>query len=173
MSEPSQKRKILARLNALRTKEARAAFTRCCGAVVWAEAMAARRPFASWERLEAASESLWPALTERDWKEAFAHHPQIGDLDALRAKFGATRQWVTGEQAGTAAASEQVLQALAEGNAAYRERFGYIFIVCATGKSADEMLALLRARLCNDPDTEIAAAAAEQQKITRLRLEKM
>jgi len=135
--------------------------------------MTAQRPYATWDQLEAASESLWPTLSEQDWKEAFAHHPPIGDREALRAKFGSTRAWATGEQAGTVAASEEVLEALAQGNAAYHERFGYIFIVCATGKSAEEMLALQHARLPNTPDTEIAVAAAEQQKITRLRLRKM
>ena len=108
-----------------------------------------------------------------DWLEAFAAHPRIGDLDALRKKFASTANWCAGEQAGVAAADEAVLTALADGNRAYEARFGYIFIVCATGKSAAEMLAILTARLANDPEVELKVATAEQAKITRLRLEKL
>ena len=150
-----------------------AEFTRCCGAARWAAGMAARRPFDSREELFAVADSLWPQMTPADWREAFAHHPKIGDRDSLRAKFAETRAWASGEQAGVGAASDDVLDALAAGNAAYEARFGYIFIVCATGKTADEMRALLQARLPNPPDEELAVAAEEQKKITRLRLEKL
>jgi 2-oxo-4-hydroxy-4-carboxy-5-ureidoimidazoline decarboxylase len=105
--------------------------------------------------------------------EAFLHHPKIGSLDALAAKFANTAQWASGEQASVQSASKAVLQALADGNTAYEQKFGYIFIVCATGKSAEEMLALLQARLPNPPKTEIGIAMAEQMKITLIRLEKL
>src|SRR5262249_6059007 len=160
-------------LNALPPAEARAAFLRCCGSTPWADAMTARRPFASADGLFATAAEVWAGLGRADWLEAFAAHPRIGDLDSLRQKFAATAAWCAGEQAGVAGADEAVLQGLADGNRRYEERFGYIFIVCATGKSAAELLALLTARLADDPATELRVAAAEQAKITRLRLEKL
>jgi 2-oxo-4-hydroxy-4-carboxy-5-ureidoimidazoline decarboxylase len=159
-------------LNALPADEARAALLRCCGSRRWADALTARRPFASAEELFAAAEEVWNGLGRDDWLEAFAAHPRIGDVETLRKKFATTAAWCAGEQAGVAGAAEETLQALAEGNRRYEDRFGHIFIVCATGKSAAEMLALLRERLGNDPAEELRVAAAEQAKITRLRLEK-
>ena len=113
------------------------------------------------------------ASRETDWREAFTHHPKIGDVDALREKFASTAAWAAGEQGAVRQASEATLQGLKAGNEAYEQHFGYIFIVCATGKSADEMLALLQARLPHSPAEEIHVAMAEQAKITRLRLEKL
>ena len=112
-------------------------------------------------------------MTAADWREAFAHHPKIGDVESLRRKFASTSVWTAGEQSGVVGAEEAVLTALAEGNAAYEARFGYIFIVCATGKSAGEMLEILQTRLLSGPRTELRVAAEEQKKITRLRLEKL
>jgi 2-oxo-4-hydroxy-4-carboxy-5-ureidoimidazoline decarboxylase len=120
--------------------------------------------------LLAAAREEWFALTPSDWREAFAHHPKIGDRAALERRFAQTRHLSANEQAGVNAASHDVLTNLAEGNRIYEERFGYIFIVCATGRRADEMLALLDARLHNDPAIEIHVAAEEQAKITSLRL---
>ena len=123
-----------------------------------------------------AGERAFETLTRADWLEAFAHHPRIGDVDALRAKFstlGATKAWAGDEQAGARDAAEATLHALAEGNRAYEAKFGYLFIVCATGKTADEMLALLQARLGNTPEVELSLAATQQQQITRLRLQKL
>jgi 2-oxo-4-hydroxy-4-carboxy-5-ureidoimidazoline decarboxylase len=160
-------------LNALPAAEARAELLRCCGSSRWADAMLARRPFADAEALQAEGEAAWNGLLPADWLEAFRHHPRIGDKEALRARFAATRAWAEGEQSGALGASEDVLEALAEGNRAYEERFGYIFTVCATGKSADEMLAALRQRLGHEPEAEIRVAASEQAKITRIRLEKL
>jgi 2-oxo-4-hydroxy-4-carboxy-5-ureidoimidazoline decarboxylase len=159
--------------NALAEDEARAALTRCCVARRWVEGVLAARPFASASALHAEAERVWAALDRADYLEAFTGHPRIGDVNSLRAKYANTQAWASSEQAGTAVATEDVLAGLAEGNAAYEARFGYIFIVCATGKRADEMLALLRARLPNDPESELAIAAGEQAKITRLRLEKL
>jgi len=163
----------LSRLNELAPSEAREALLRCCGAARWADAMAARRPFPGRDALLAAADEVWWRLGEGDWREAFTHHPRIGDKEALRARFPDTRRWAAGEQAGVEGAPEEVREALAEGNRAYEDRFGYIFIVCATGRPAGEMLDLLRARLPNDPVREVRLAAGEQAKITRLRLEKL
>ena len=120
-----------------------------------------------------AADEVWFGLKSEDWKEAFAHHPRIGDIKDLRKKFADTAGLAEGEQSGVNQTSEYVLKALAEGNNLYEAKFGYIFIVYATGKSAEEMLATLNARLDNHPADEIKIAAAEQAKITRLRLEKM
>jgi 2-oxo-4-hydroxy-4-carboxy-5-ureidoimidazoline decarboxylase len=163
----------LSRLDAASAEEARADLLRCCGASRWVEAMLARRPFGGEESLLHAADESFASLDDQDWLEAFGHHPRIGDLDSLRAKFAATQAWAAGEQAGAAAASEAVLQALADGNRDYEMRFHHIFIVCATGKGAEEMLALLRQRLPNPPEVELRIAAAEQAKITRLRLSKL
>lgn len=163
----------LAELNALSKESAQAELLRCCGCARWAAAIAGARPYGDKAALLAASDAAWAASDEKDWREAFSHHPRIGGKDALRAKFAATQSWATGEQAGAAAASEAVLDALAAGNAAYERRFGYIFIVCATGKSAAEMLDLLKSRLGNEPGAELRLAAGEQNKITQIRLEKL
>src|SRR6266487_3301992 len=159
----------LSRLNEMGPAEACAELSRCCGASQWVAAMTARRPFPDRATMLALADEVWWGLAEAHWREAFGQHPKIGDRAALRARFGRAGPWAAGEQAGVAAASEGVLRALAEENRAYEERFGYIFIVCATGKTADEMLALLRARMSNDPEPELAIAAEEQMKITRLR----
>jgi 2-oxo-4-hydroxy-4-carboxy-5-ureidoimidazoline decarboxylase len=163
----------LAQINAWTEDEAIAAFRRCCGSTRWFERMARLRPFESEASLFEAAERAWWALASADWLEAFAAHPKIGDRDAMRAKFAATAAWSASEQAGVVGAPEDVLDALADANDRYHERFGYIFIVCATGKTAEEMLALIRERLSNDPEVEIQTAAAEQAKITRIRLEKI
>lgn len=135
--------------------------------------MMERRPFGSQMTMLAAAEEEWFALGPEDWREAFSHHPRIGDVEALRLRFAETRRLSEREQAGVMAADDDVIKALAAGNRAYEQRFGYIFIVCATGKSADEMLRLLRARLENDASTEIRLAAEEQAKITRIRLNRL
>jgi 2-oxo-4-hydroxy-4-carboxy-5-ureidoimidazoline decarboxylase len=143
---------------------------RACGASRWVARMLQRRPFGSRERLLSAALEEWNALDEDDWREAFAHHPKIGDRTALAARFPATHDLSAGEQAGVAGASEDVLDALAAANRLYESRFGYIFIVCATGLSAGEMLDRLRTRLENSAEDEIKIAAVEQAKITALRL---
>ena len=162
------------RLNTLSAETAREALSRCCGARAWVEGMLARRPYASRSALFVAAAEVWSALLASDYREAFLHHPEIGEnLDDLRQKFAATADWSSAEQSGATGASRATQLALREGNRSYRERFGYSFIVCATGKSADTMLALLQARLDNAPELELGIAAAEQLKITRLRLEKL
>ncbi len=163
----------VARINELSAEEAARQFHHCCSIATWARAMTAARPFKSEGELLQKAEALWHQCRREDWLEAFANHPKIGDLEGLRQKFKDTAHLATGEQAGVGGAEEATLKALAEGNAAYEKRFGFIFIVCATGKSAAEMLALLQARLGNEPDVELKIAAGEQKKITRIRLEKV
>lgn len=131
------------------------------------------RPFQNKDKLFELAEKIWFALTRNDWLEAFSHHPKIGDTEALQKKFQQTQPWTENEQAGVKGASADALKDLAAGNRLYKDKFGYIFIVCATGKSADEMLALLKERLENDPEAELLIAAKEQNKITRLRLGKL
>lgn len=132
--------------------------------------MLARRPFGGLDALLAAARDEWFALPEAEWRGAFAHHPQIGDREALRARFDRTRDLSRREQAGVDEAPDDVLEALTAGNREYLQKFGYIFIVCATGLPAREMLARLRARLANDPGAELRVAAEEQARITELRL---
>ena len=144
----------------------------CCGSLRWANTMKERRPFRDMQHLLVVADEVWNALTPDDWREAFSHHPKIGDIKDLRKRFPATAQLSEGEQAGLAATTEKVLKALAQGNNLYEAKFGYIFIVCATGKTAEEMLDLLNTRLNNIPSEEIKIAAGEQAKITSLRLTK-
>lgn len=159
-------------LNELTSAGAAPLFQACCGSTRWVSRLLEARPFEDSNRLLDCAAEIWSALGASDYLEAFAAHPKIGDKDALRSKFSHDR-WAGGEQAGAAEASEQVLSELAEANRQYEKRFGYIFIICATGKSAAEMLAALRERLDNAADVELRIAAAEQARITRLRLEKM
>lgn len=161
-------------LDAMGADEARAALLRCCGCSRWADDMVRARPFADDEKLYGAAEVLWSLATPQEVTEALTHHPAIGaDLDALRERFAPTAAWSGAEQAGVAAADADTLVALQRGNIAYMEKFGFVFVVCATGKSAAQMLELLRARLPNDRDTEIRNAAHEQKLITRIRLDKL
>jgi len=161
-------------LDAASPNEATEALVRCCGARRWVEGMLSRRPFEDDTNLHQVADQVWATMDRVDVLEALSHHPRIGaDVEALRRKFAQTAAWSEGEQAGVSAASSQTLEALRDGNIAYEERFGFIFVVCATGKTAEEMLALLDARLPNDPSDEWRIAAAEQGKITHLRLEKL
>jgi OHCU decarboxylase len=163
----------LVTLNSWNEATAREAFLRCCGSRRWAQQMAARRPFTSEAELIETARQVWRALPRADWLEAFTAHPRIGDLESIKRKFTSTADLATSEQAGVAGASQDIFTTLAEGNQKYENRFGYIFIVCARGKSAEEMLALLRQRLHNNPEEEIGLAAQEQEKIMLLRLEQL
>jgi 2-oxo-4-hydroxy-4-carboxy-5-ureidoimidazoline decarboxylase len=158
------------RLDAASEADARDFLTSCCGSSTWVARMLGHRPFGSDAQLQAMARQEWFGLGPDDWHEAFRHHPKIGDRESLRGRFPQTAQLSAAEQRGVRAASDDVLNALAEGNRAYEERFGYIFIVCATGKSAEQMLAILRERLNNDPQEELLIAAGEQATITALRL---
>ena len=152
-------------LNGLPDDAARAALAKCCGARRWVEQMLLARPFAHDAALFEAAERGWWALGREDWLEAFRKHPRIGERTA--------EQWSRREQAGMDTAAAATRAALARGNLAYSERFGYLFLICATGKTAGEMLGELQRRLANDPATELRIAAGEQMMITRLLLEKL
>ena len=156
----------LAVLNALKASDARRELMACCGSIRWAERMEKGRPYADRAALLAAADRHWRELTPQDWLEAFAHHPRIGERKVESV-------WAKQEQAGVAGASEETQRALFEGNHAYERRFGHVFLVCATGKTAEEMLALLDARMPHDPDAELEVAAGEQAKITVIRLNKL
>lgn len=161
-------------LNALETAAAESALTACCGSTRWVQGMLARRPFESEQALFEAHEDVWSGLGRPDFLEAFAHHPRIGaDLAKLREKFATTAHLAASEQARVAEAEPRTLEALRDGNLAYEARFGFLFIVCATGKSAREMLEILNTRLTNEPAMELRIAAGEQAKITRLRLARL
>lgn len=163
-------------LNALSAEAVRASLTQCCGAGRWVEEMARSRPFASDAEVLETAERAWWGLQPADWREAFAGHPRIGETttgdDRGRPRTaGAT--WSREEQHGVGKAAAEVRAALAEGNREYEKRFGHVFLICATGRSAEEMLAELRRRLGHDPARELEVAAGEHAKITRLRLEKL
>ena len=163
----------LEQLNSAPAGTAAALLSRVMGSRAWVEAMLAARPFASREALLEAASQASDRMKVADWLEAFGAHPRIGDVSELRRGFASTAAWASREQAGAAGAGEETLRALAEGNRAYEERFGFRFIVCATGKSAEEMLGILRARLTGRLEAEWRIAAMEQVQISRLRLEKL
>jgi OHCU decarboxylase len=151
------------RLNALSREEARTELLACCGCQEWARRMEQARPFRNLAALLSAADEIWRSLSQWHWTEAFAHHPRIGE--------NATGQ-AGEEQTGARKASPAIREALARANRNYEEKFGRVFLVCATGKSAEEMLALCRERLHNDSETEMRIASEEQRKIISLRLQK-
>jgi len=161
----------LDQFNDLDTQAQYYALERCCGAEHWVKQMVAKAPFESKDQLLYFADYLWENAQEESWLEAFEHHPKIGDISSLEKKYQNTQAWAEGEQQGVNVASRETLEALAKGNAAYEEKFGFIYIVCATGKTAEEMNLLLQERLPNTAEDELYIASKEQQKITRLRLE--
>ena len=163
----------LEQLNQMPENEAAVVFSQCCAATDWVRGMVAGRPFASIASLLATADKVWLALDEANLLEAFGAHPQIGNVNSLREKYASTKALAAGEQSEVSRASEETLQALAQGNVDYLQKFGFIFIVCATGKSASEMLAMLQARLANTREQELQNAAREQHAITVLRLQKL
>ena len=163
----------LQEFNSLSVSRASEELLKCCGSGQWVKWMVDLRSFVTKEALLEQARLQWDQCGPPDWLEAFAHHPKIGDMKSLEKKFTSTRQWAGGEQAGVNTADQQTLEALARGNDDYEKKFGYIFIVCATGKSAGEMLEILNERLPNQPEQEIQIAQGEQMKITLVRLEKL
>jgi OHCU decarboxylase len=161
----------LAAWNAADESAALEAMMACCGARRWAAAMVALRPIQSLEKLSSIADAIWSTMEVPDWMEAFLCHPRIGERTAPHAK-AKSEEWSKMEQSSAAAANAGVLDRLAEGNADYEERFGFTYIVCATGKSADEMLAILEQRIANDRETELREAAEQQRQITQIRLRK-
>jgi OHCU decarboxylase len=190
----SPKRMRLDELNRLDGDSAARELLRCCGSTHWARAMAAARPFQSAGAMVVAADAIWASLEPADWLEAFAAHPRIGetagtmrtvpadapmaapsrgDSDLRRSLVEKNAEWSALEQSGVARAPDDVRDRLATRNRDYEARFGYIFIVCASGKSAGEMLEILERRLPNDRAVELPIAVEEQRRITRLRLEKL
>jgi 2-oxo-4-hydroxy-4-carboxy-5-ureidoimidazoline decarboxylase len=163
----------VAAFDALPEHEAAPLLESCCGSHEWVQGMLARRPFGTLRRVLEAADDVWWSLDTDAWREAFDHHPRIGERSATATQSDAARAWSADEQRGASGAAAGTRQALAEGNREYERRFGHIYLVCATGKSAEEMLVILASRLSNDPATELRVAAGEQAKITRLRLEKL
>lgn len=169
----------LARLNGLGATEAERELLDCCGARRWARRMSASRPFANREEIAAACERAFEELEAGDWLEAFAAHPRIGEAAETGRQSGRGERWSEAEQSAARlggaddAAGAAVRVELAEGNRRYERRFGYTYVVCASGRSADEMLALLERRLDHEPAFELSVATDEQRRITQLRLERM
>ncbi|MCC6601113.1 MAG: 2-oxo-4-hydroxy-4-carboxy-5-ureidoimidazoline decarboxylase [Crocinitomicaceae bacterium] len=160
-------------INSLSVDAAKQALNKCCVSSVWTNEMVAARPFQSAEDMLTKASEIWAGCGEGDWLEAFTGHPKIGDVESLSKKYSHTKEWAGNEQGGMNNASMEVIQRLADGNKVYEEKFGFIFIVCATGKSAEEMLVLLEERLTNERSVELKIAAKEQEKITIIRLEKL
>jgi OHCU decarboxylase len=157
--------------NAANAEDAIETMIACCGSRRWAEAMVARRPLPNVKALVAAADSIWSTMEEADWMEAFACHPRIGERKSAHASVQSA-DWSQQEQCTVAVAPGSTLAALARGNGLYEERFGFTYIVCATGKSADELLDLLHRRLARERSTELLEAAEQQRQITQIRLRK-
>ena len=154
--------------NRLPAPQAAEELYRCCASKKWAEALATKRPFANLNAVCTTGDEVWFKLDHREWLEAFSHHPQIGgDISKMREKFPSQ------EQAGINGADEQTLQGLSKGNLEYEMKFGHVFLICATGKSAQEMLTALNSRMKNSAEQELKNAATEQSKIFKLRLAKL
>ena len=165
--------KKLEQLNCAAEETAQSAFTNCCGSQTWARMMTEARPFASVTALIKQAEEIWLNLDAQDWLEAFAAHPKIGAKKTVSSQSAQSVEWSNAEQSGTQTAADSLRDELDEANRLYEEKFGFIFIICATGKSAEEMLDLCRRRVRNDADSEIRIAADEQRKITEIRLKKL
>ena len=163
---------VLARWNRLPSEEAVREVMACCGSTMWARELAARRPFSDESDLMTESDEIWNRLSPNDWMEAFSKHPRIGEREAPVVASVQSAAWSAQEQQNAAPSGKDIELALREANQEYEQRFGRVFIVCATGKSASEILEILRRRLHNDDATELREAAEEQRKITNLRLQK-
>jgi 2-oxo-4-hydroxy-4-carboxy-5-ureidoimidazoline decarboxylase len=160
-------------LNSLTPSEAATELAKCCGSKSWVEKMVKAMPFESEEALMRQAQNAWFACSRADWLEAFSEHPRLGDLNELEKKFTSTKEWSGQEQGAVTSATREVLEKFASLNKDYEKRYGYIFILLAAGKSAEEMLEVLKLRLKNNPYDEIKIATSEQNKITRSRLKKL
>jgi len=164
---PATEERRLRWFNDLPGDEAVAELLAVCHSRRWAKQVAAGRPYADIAELQRAADEVWTKLDPDDWREAIEAHPRIGE------RGGGSADWSRQEQAGVGAAGEDVQAAIARGNADYERRFGHVFLISAAGRSAEEILANLQARLDNDPDTELRVAAEEHRRITRLRIERL
>jgi 2-oxo-4-hydroxy-4-carboxy-5-ureidoimidazoline decarboxylase len=163
---------VLMRWNGAPAEEAENEIMPCCGSRSWARGMAARRPLADEASLLIASDETWRNLGEADWTEAFRSHPRIGESRAEQPGHARSAAWSATEQKDVATADDEIKSALAEANHDYERRFGRIFIICAAGKTAFEIMEILERRLQNDDRTELHEAAEQQRQITQLRLKK-
>ena len=163
---------VLAHWNGLPQEEAAREIFPCCGSGTWATSVSSKRPIQDEASLLAVSDEIWRALSEADWLGAFRSHPRIGESHSEKSCPAQSSAWSEQEQQKAAAADEAVKMALKWGNREYEQKFGRIFIVCATGKSASEILEILRRRLHNDEATELQQAAEEQRQIMHIRLKK-
>jgi 2-oxo-4-hydroxy-4-carboxy-5-ureidoimidazoline decarboxylase len=163
--------KVLARWNTLDTADAAREALPCCGSNAWALALASKRPIADEASLVETSTAIWWSLPEQAWREAFDSHPRIGQRHAASHATTESLHWSANEQQ-SISADETAKLGLKEANQRYEEKFGRIFIVCATGKTSAEILTLLESRLQNDDSTELREAAEQQRQITQLRLNK-
>lgn len=162
----------LTELNQLSKTQAVTWFSQCCAAQNWCQKMAEKRPYGTIDAIHIYATTVWSNLSTADYLEAFEAHPMIGDIDSLKKKYASTSQSAQQEQSGTQGADQQVLEDLAKFNHDYLNKHGFIFIICATGLSAQQMLTELTKRLDNTTAKEIANAAQEQIKITLLRIKK-
>lgn len=164
---------MLTEFNTVDASKATNVLTQCCASQAWVKKMVKARPFNTLDELLNAAKVYWQTIDDANLLEAFSAHPKIGDVNSLHKKFANTQALAANEQSAVNDSTQQTLNALAEANEAYFQKFGFIFIVCATGKSAEHMLSLLNQRLPNTKSTELKNAACEQAKITELRLLKL
>ena len=163
---------VLARWHALPPDEAAAEVLSCCGSKAWAAQLAASRPYSDEQSLFAAADTCWQGLPAADWLEAFRSHPRIGEKHAAAKTSAVSAAWSSSEQSQMKDADAAILMRMQAGHRQYEERFGRIFIVCASGKQPAEMLQILERRLSHEPATELLESAAQQQQIMQLRLRK-
>lgn len=154
-------------------EKARQDLLKCCGSTAWADKLMEHFPFSTMDDLKISSDRSWYSCTKNDWLEAFSHHPKIGDKTVADKKYPSTAEWAKHEQSAVKDAGQNILSDLVKANKLYEEKFGYIFIVCATGKKATEILELLNKRLNNESEKELQIAVNEQNKITHLRIDKL
>ena len=160
-------------LNSASPEAARDLLRQCCTSDLWVERMTGSRPFANADSLRKSADKHWKGLDEGDYLQAFDGHPKIGNVSSLKAKYAKTKSLAAGEQSSVNTASDEIIDRLAAGNTNYENKFGFIFIVCASGKSAAEMVDLLEKRLPNTRSAELLNAAEEQRLIFQIRIEKM
>ncbi|MFK8011746.1 MAG: 2-oxo-4-hydroxy-4-carboxy-5-ureidoimidazoline decarboxylase [Marinicellaceae bacterium] len=164
---------MIEKFNNLSIEDKQKELEKCCGSSRWISAMVVATPFKNLNSMHEKCDQIWSMCKEEDYLEAFSHHPQIGDITSLKEKFAHTSKWASNEQQGTSIASDDLLLKLKSANDTYLKKFGFIFIVCATGKTAEQMLELLENRMSNNRLQELITAASEQNKITHLRIDKL
>lgn len=164
----------LSELNSCSVDQFKEELFRCCSSKRFVNELTVLRPFKTQIDLEEKASTIWNSLKKEDWLEAFSHHPQIGgDLNKLKEKFQSTKSWSKGEQSGVEEATENTLKELSEYNLEYQKKFGFVFLICATGKTADEMLQFLKERINNTMEQELQNASIEQEKIIKIRINKL